>query len=1130
MIASEQLQSARKLPLAYIAWETDRDSCELTGHYFDVYHRGDIFEDDMDQLITLLDEIDPAATCTVVLTAGPPCVDYSDIKGPDAPGKSGPEGSKFVNFCKWQRELRDRLRDRPFKRLIENVLPHRRADIKFFEEELGCTAVIWDASDFQKVSRPRVWWSDIDWHDEPRVREILEAEPQWVKHFGTWKLKCPQRATKVHIPPGWQEPSCWAEGQMMPCLTTPAPTDQGRDAPRSARGKMSSVVYQRWIQGNRQFAPWHYESKYMLKDDQGEYKLPPITTKETLHEIPEGYTAGYSERTRHRWVANSWHIGMVKILLMLLLFQPMVSKAARVEAPMQDTPYPGLTAMQAIWHGHGPLVGPAHKWTSPSRALEEEEDMWTHWNRSRLLPDPRMELFETEPGLHETLSKQCDHSADLSILRARVCTDLERLKKDLAPEIGIWWKALPPHIQDLYYSTDAAVQVPVLEHLMHMFGWPDTELMAELSLGFPLLGKLSAGTGWPKREDQRYENPTSWNDFMALNEEYIHRKLQRHRVDDHWEVMMKEIADDVQKRCMKGPFTGPTSWPKKMVPAPSFASCEDLRVGPQMHQPTSVAFAIQQTGSDGQPKVRRGEDWRRSGHNSTVTVDDGPVNHRPDMFIAAAKFLKKKGKVPWLWGTDQEAAYRQLPVANPDHAWVILFTPSGPTLWKHQALLFGSVGSVWAYGRMADLLCWLGRTLLLVGALHFVDDYGAIEGSESADSSFRTIHQLWECLGLTFKESKKQYPGPEHRIQGVQMRINQDEFILAPAPERVKRMVSQLKETLLSENLTDEEAQRLAGKLQFMTETMMGAAMKSCLQPLYVRACQPNTSHLTEALKDSISTIIYLLEHQKPKVVPFDYRAPAVLYADAYFEAGDRKIKVGQADSTDYDPAATHLMKNGWDFVLHLPSGVTVYGRGELPGELMSRFTSNGAYIYALEILAQVMALVIVQDYLPEVVWAWIDNTAGQAALSKGYGRDKKINRLLAMLWAFLTDRGIEPFWRRVCSAANISDPISRDDTSIAKEHNWTPIEDDFNPIYQTLVKGLSSLDAALKTAGKLRHLGSSLPGASLWQSCRTAMVESLCRAWTVRPLSAADPKGSAPMQTWGEELECCEAQSICAY
>ena len=89
-----------------MAWEVERECCELTGSYFDVYHRGDIFTDDMNDFIALLDSVDPQAVCAVVLCAGPPCVDYSDIKG-------GPEGSKFVTFCRWQRDLKDRLEAGP---------------------------------------------------------------------------------------------------------------------------------------------------------------------------------------------------------------------------------------------------------------------------------------------------------------------------------------------------------------------------------------------------------------------------------------------------------------------------------------------------------------------------------------------------------------------------------------------------------------------------------------------------------------------------------------------------------------------------------------------------------------------------------------------------------------------------------------------------------------------------------------------------------------------------------------------------------------------------------------------------------------------------------------------------------
>ena len=88
-----------------------------------------------------------------------------------------------------------------------------------------------------------------------------------------------------------------------------------------------------------------------------------------------------------------------------------------------------------------------------------------------------------------------------------------------------------------------------------------------------------------------------------------------------------------------------------------------------------------------------------------------------------------------LWGVDHEAAFRQLP-ADPNHTFVILQTPSGPTLWRHNVLMFGSTASVWSYCRVADFMAWLMRCLLLVPMLHFVDDFGA---AETADVALREL-------------------------------------------------------------------------------------------------------------------------------------------------------------------------------------------------------------------------------------------------------------------------------------------------------------------------------------------------------------------------------------------------------
>ena len=95
-------------------------------------------------------------------------------------------------------------------------------------------------------------------------------------------------------------------------------------------------------------------------------------------------------------------------------------------------------------------------------------------------------------------------------------------------------------------------------------------------------------------------------------------------------------------------------------------------------------------------------------------------------------------------------------------------------------------------------------------------------------------------------------------------------------------------------------------------------------------------------------------------------------------------------------------MKNGWGFVLHEPCGRCHYAHGEIPGALLDRFTSRRAFIYALEILAQIMCIVSGMALMEPLSLCFIDNEPGKFALQKGFGKDAKVNRLLGLLWRFV--------------------------------------------------------------------------------------------------------------------------------
>ena len=112
-----------------------------------------------------------------------------------------------------------------------------------------------------------------------------------------------------------------------------------------------------------------------------------------------------------------------------------------------------------------------------------------------------------------------------------------------------------------------------------------------------------------------------------------------------------------------------------------------------------------------------------------------------------------------------------------------------------------------------------------------------------------------------------------------------------------------------------------------------------------------------------------------------------------------------------------------------------------------------------LEIFAQMVAFVAFSSQLPGAVTAFIDNTAGQAALTKGYGS------LLAAFWAMAAKQGTSVQFRQVPSKANVADAVSRDDFSHARREGWIRVQTPASEIMHILAKSVDDLLYAVDAA-----------------------------------------------------------------
>ena len=283
--------------------------------------RGDITADDPAQVATIIRDLLHEKPSIVLATAGPPCPDYSKINA-SAQGREGTSGQLFVRFTEFLQKLEAGVGVQ-FHLLVENVLLQKSTDLEWFNQAMGAQPLAADAASFGLISRPRTWWTRVDWTKVQANPYYPDRPLRWEKLDGLMKLQLDveqDKAEDIQMPGLSFHSAIVQKRKLLPCLTTPAPSDEGRPPPKKMKGRMSAQVRQRWLSGNRQYAPWVYED-HALVYEAGQGQIIPAELKEQLHHYPQGYTRHpqVTPRDRHRLLGNSWHVGVARFLIALVL-------------------------------------------------------------------------------------------------------------------------------------------------------------------------------------------------------------------------------------------------------------------------------------------------------------------------------------------------------------------------------------------------------------------------------------------------------------------------------------------------------------------------------------------------------------------------------------------------------------------------------------------------------------------------------------------------------------------------------------------------------------------------------------------------------------------------------------------
>ncbi|CAE6943486.1 unnamed protein product [Symbiodinium sp. CCMP2592] len=1040
---------------ALFTWEVDIPANRVSKSIFKGlrFERGDITQDDPRVVANMILDMDAGAASPILVLAGPPCPDFSKVA--NGQGRSGPTGKLFQVFCLFLQTLEGLLLRHSFHVIVENVVMNRREDVDFFSQQLGASPTLLCSSDFGIISRPRLFWTRLDFA-KVKTNPITGQPMRWSRQNGHARLFIdpPKDQVSQFQMKGLEFHSEVKAGRrLLPCLTTPASSDAGRDPPRGMRGTLDPEVKRRWLQAGRQYAPWHYEATALVTANTGEQTTLPVELKEQAHHYRPGITRlqNITPRDRRKMLGNSWHIGVIKFLLWLVLSQ--VVPASSCSGANSRTNDHSLQELFQ-WARREPLTLSREVPASRFICLPPSDSEWEHWLMTAEIAHPLLAKPKVGKALQLVYERLRTVGDGIQSLRESVLQTLGNFVREHKHVSDQWFASLPSHVQSAYRlsSDQEYVQIPAFVALLQGCGYPEVEaLEAELSQGMPMIGRIRPTPGWLPRTDSKYSAPISFEAFQSLNEHHVRERLTRHRVDDEWETMLSEVITEVRAGRMEGPFRAPPGWKQETVPVAGVDGFEVLSDCPDLRPCIAWAFSVVQEGSDGKRKVRRCEDYRRSFHNDTVQAFDIPPHDDIGVYVSMVRHLHASGEFGMIWAQDLHSAYRQYPVRSPSHCYVIVMTPDGPTLWRHRVMPFGATASVFHFNKVTDALLWLARTLLVIPAIHYVDDLGSVDPASSAQSSFTSFDAFCSLLGFQLKPSKRQPPDRIQKLQGVIVQIGDQGVTVAPSESRVRKLVFALRRALSEDSLSPDEAARLAGKLGFLSTSLWGQVGQSLTRPLHGRAHGPKngTNALNSGLRACMQCLIALISNPVPRLIPFagERCGVSVLYADAYFKLGDKKWSVASDSIPTSWPANMHLAENGWGFICRASDRITA-GHGSVPPRILRLFGSRRSYIYFLEIFSQAVCLLANHDQISPFWVSFCDNRAGLAALRKGYGKDESINRFLSWFHALCIRLRWHGHFEWVSSQANLSDKVSRGDLRFVRSQGWPLLQDDLSEFW----------------------------------------------------------------------------------
>ena len=171
----------------------------------------------------------------------------------------------------------------------------------------------------------------------------------------------------------------------------------------------------------------------------------------------------------------------------------------------------------------------------------------------------------------------------------------------------------------------------------------------------------------------------------------------------------------------------------------------------------------------------------------------------------------------------------------------------------------------------------------------------------------------------------------------------------------------------------------------------------------------------------------------------------AVLYADAFFSAGEVRHKAGHVPD-GVSPTPRQKAANGWGYVIRIGDQV-FYDHGVAPTWFVKIFATRKAYIY-------ILIYIYIYIYIYNILIIYIYIYIYILFFARHLGAARRLRHLRRHI-AFIDNT----------AGANVADAVSRDDFGRALAEGWTRVHGPVDDILQIFATAAADMEHATTDA-----------------------------------------------------------------